>query len=158
MHTAENLMQHAFFVQWTHLKQYNDRYSVVAYLLTIGKINCLKNIRSQKFQGKKKKKIVEVLLFTNMAEEKADKALQYRLQKFLGELPEKQKQVLLKHVPNIRPYLKPPMNYMLPGRRLCMIRYSFFLNFLNSLENMLTNDRTKFFHNNQLCFGSIFQR
>ena len=69
-------MQHAFFVQWTHLKQYNDRYSVVAYLLTIGKINCLKHIRSQKFQGDYQKKIVEVLLFTNMAEEKADKALQ----------------------------------------------------------------------------------
>lgn len=77
-------MQHAFFVQWTHLKQYNDRYSVVAYLLTIGKINCLKHIRSQKFQGDYQKKIVEVLLFTNMAEEKADKALQYRLQKFLA--------------------------------------------------------------------------
>lgn len=95
---AENLVQHAFFTLWTNLNKYDERYSIVAYLLTIVKNNCLKYIRSLKIQDNHQEKMVEALLFANMAEEETDEDLHRRLQEVLSYLPEKQKEVLLKHV------------------------------------------------------------
>ena len=58
----------------------------------------LKYIRSLKIQDDHQEKMAKVFLFANMAEEEADETLQRRLQKVLTGLPEKQKEVLMKHV------------------------------------------------------------
>ena len=54
--------------------------------------------RNLKIQDNNQDKIIEAMLFSNITDEEPDEELQHRLNEILSQLPEKQKEVLLKHV------------------------------------------------------------
>lgn len=94
---AENLVQDAYFTLWSNLDKYDEKRNVIAYLLTIVKNTCLKYIRNLKIQDNNRDKMIEAMLFSNLPYEEPDENLQQRLNQILAQLPEKQKEVLLKH-------------------------------------------------------------
>lgn len=95
---AENLVQEAYFTLWCNLDKYDGERNIIAYLLTYVKNACLKYIRDLKIQDSNQDKIIEAMLFSNITDEEPDEELQHRLNEILSQLPEKQKEVLLKHV------------------------------------------------------------
>ncbi len=94
---AENLVQEAFFTLWCNLDKYNENRNIIAYLLTIVKNACLKYIRDLKIHDNNQDKMIEAILFSNLPDEEPDENLHRRLNQILAQLPEKQKEVLLKH-------------------------------------------------------------
>ena len=94
---SENRVQDAFFTLWSNLDKYDEKRNVVAYLLTIVKNACLKYIRSLKIHDNNQDKMIEAMLFSDLPNEEPDENLQRRLNQILAQLPEKQKEVLLKH-------------------------------------------------------------
>ena len=95
---AEDLVQEAYFTLWCNLDKYDGERNIIAYLLTYVKNACLKYIRNLKIQDSDQDKIIEAMLFSNITDEEPDEELQHRLNEILSQLPEKQKEVLLKHV------------------------------------------------------------
>jgi RNA polymerase sigma factor, sigma-70 family len=95
---AENLVQEAYFTLWCNLDKYDGERNIIAYLLTYVKNACLKYIRNLKIQDNNQDKIIEAMLFSNITDEEPNEELQHRLNEILSQLPEKQKEVLLKHV------------------------------------------------------------
>lgn len=95
---AENLVQDAFLTLWCNLDKYDGERNVVYYLLTFVRNSCLKYIRSLKIRDNNQDKVIEALLFSDMVDEEPDEDLHRRLNEVLSRLPDKQKEVLLKHV------------------------------------------------------------
>ena len=94
---AENLVQDAFLSLWCNLDKYDEERNVVYYLLTFVRNSCLKYIRNLKIRDNNQDKVIEALLFSNMTDEEPDENLLKRLNEVLSRLPDKQKEVLLKH-------------------------------------------------------------
>ena len=95
---AENLVQDAFLSLWCNLDKYDAERNVVYYLLTFVRNSCLKYIRNLKIRDNNQDKVIEALLFSNMTDEEPDENLLKRLNEVLSRLPDKQKEVLLKHI------------------------------------------------------------
>lgn len=95
---AEDLVQEAFFSLWCNLDKYDDSRNIITYLLVIVKNNCLNYLRDLKIRDQNLDKMVEALLFANLRDEEPDEQLVRRLNEVLDQLPEKQREVLLKHV------------------------------------------------------------
>ncbi|MDE7073795.1 MAG: sigma-70 family RNA polymerase sigma factor [Odoribacter sp.] len=95
---AEDLVQEAFFSLWCNLDQYDDSRNIITYLLVIVKNSCLNYLRELKIRDQNMDKMVEALLFSNLEDEEPDEQLIRRLNEVLSQLPEKQREVLLKHV------------------------------------------------------------
>ena len=95
---AENLVQDAYFTLWCNLDKYDGKRNIIAYLLTYVKNACLNYIRNLKIKDNNQDKVIEAMFFSNIVDEEPDEALHRRLNEILSQLPEKQKEVLLKHV------------------------------------------------------------
>ena len=95
---AENLVQESFFSLWCNLDKYDGERNIVTYLLVIVKNNCLNYIRDLHIRDQHQDKMIEALLFSNLREEEPNEQLTHRLNRVLERLPEKQREVLLKHV------------------------------------------------------------
>lgn len=95
---AENLVQDAFLALWCNLDKYDGERNVVYYLLTFVRNSCLKYIRDLKIRDSNQDKVIEALLFSNMVDDEPDENLLRRLNEILSRLPDKQREVLMKHV------------------------------------------------------------
>ena len=95
---AENLVQDAFLTLWCNLHKYDAERNIITYLLTFIRNACLKYIRDLKIQDRHQNKVIEALLFSNMTNSEPDENLLCRLNEILDRLPDKQREVLLKHV------------------------------------------------------------
>ena len=95
---AENLVQDAFLTLWCNLLKYDAERNIITYLLTFIRNACLKYIRDLKIQDRHQNKVIEALLFSNMTNSEPDENLLCRLNEILDRLPDKQREVLLKHV------------------------------------------------------------
>ena len=95
---AETLVQDAYFTLWCNLDKYDGKRNIIAYLLTYVKNACLNYIRNLKIKDNNQDKVIEAMFFSNIVDEEPDEALHRRLNEILSQLPEKQKEVLLKHV------------------------------------------------------------
>ncbi len=95
---AENLVQDAFLSLWCNLHKYDAERNIITYLLTFIRNACLKYIRDLKIQDRHQNKVIEALLFSNMTNSEPDENLLCRLNEILDRLPDKQREVLLKHV------------------------------------------------------------
>lgn len=95
---AENIVQDAFLSLWCNLDKYDAERNVVYYLLSFVRNSCLKYIRDLKIRDNNRDKVIEALLFSNMMDHEPDEKLLSRLNEVLTRLPDKQREVLLKHV------------------------------------------------------------
>ncbi|WP_046404993.1 sigma-70 family RNA polymerase sigma factor [Odoribacter sp. N15.MGS-14] len=94
---AENIVQESFLSLWCNLHRYDAERNVITYLLTIVRNACLKYIRDLKIRDHNQNKVIEALLFSNMMDNEPDENLLRRLNEILYRLPDKQREVLLKH-------------------------------------------------------------
>lgn len=95
---AEDLVQDAFLSLWSRVEKYDEKQPVFYYLLGIVKNNCMNYLRSLDIQYKHQDKIIEAMLFSNIADPEIDQDIHDRLNYILNILPEKQREVLLLHV------------------------------------------------------------
>lgn len=95
---AQDIVQDAYFALWTNIHLYDPRQSIVAYLLTIVRNNCLNYLRALKIRDEHKDKVIEAMIFSGMQDNDIDVDMQERLQKVLAALPEKGHRVLIAHI------------------------------------------------------------
>lgn len=95
---AEDIVQDAFLYLWSYPERYDEKQSVLHYLLGIIRNKCLNYLRALDIQSKHQDKIIEAMLFSSIEDPEVDEDIIERLNSVLDSLPEKQRQVLLMHV------------------------------------------------------------
>lgn len=95
---AEDLVQDAFLSLWSNLERYDEKQPIFYYLLGSIKNNCMNYLRSLDIQYKHQDKIIEAMLFSNIADPEVDEDIHERLNHILDLLPEKQREVVLLHI------------------------------------------------------------
>lgn len=95
---AEDIVQNAFFNLLLNIHKYDGSRDVFTYLFVLVKNNCLNYNRRLRIADTHRDKLVETLLFANIEDPDLDPDMRQRLNDVLEAMPEKQREVMLKHI------------------------------------------------------------